>query len=406
MSSLRGSVVTRQAFVALFVTSLLLVGIPWIGVQSQPASSIHTVSVTENSPPNITVPDFYAPYGVPYNFSIESTDPDAGDRVLYTWDWGDFSALEVTNTTYAVHTYHWRDHILTVFADDLTDLPGHNVSDQGYVFVYDPNHAPMITQFVKDTTTVVTGLKVKFTGTATDMDGDICSMRFDFGDGTSLTVMQTAPNATVSVNHTYSAGGPKSVYLYADDGTLVGQTSMSFVVGTTFTLSLATGWNLVTVPRVGFGYMASTLGLNNGDTVSSWNSTTKTYKNYIVGVPVNNFPILPGVGYWISVPSGTRTLTLQGSIPTTTQYITVLVPEVGGWAMIGFNSLRTNMHAADIPAMFNIVDSITTVAKHNPATKAYTSWLSIIPAINNFALVPGQAYWILASRSGTLTYDP
>jgi hypothetical protein len=64
------------------------------------------------------------------------------------------------------------------------------------------------------------------------------------------------------------------------------------------------------------------------------------------------------------------------------------------------------MHAADIPAMFNIVDSITTVAKYNPATKAYTSWLSVIPAINNFALVPGQAYWILASRSGTLTYDP
>jgi hypothetical protein len=269
------------------------------------------------------------------------------------------------------------------------------------------NHAPAITQFIKDAATVVTGLKVTFTATATDADADICSMRFDFGDGSESTVVQGAVNGTVTVTHVYTAGGPKNAYVYASDGNLTTQsTAMQFVVGTTFTLNLLTGWNLVTVPRVGFGYKASTLGLTNGDTVSTWNPTTKTYKSYIVGVPVNDFNILPGTGYWINVPSGTRTLTLQGSIPTTTQYITVVVPSGGGWAMVGFNSLRTNMKAADVAAMYNIVDSLTTVAKWNPATKTYTSWLSVIPAINNYALVPGQAYWILVGDSGTLAYEP
>jgi hypothetical protein len=56
--------------------------------------------------------------------------------------------------------------------------------------------------------------------------------------------------------------------------------------------------------------------------------------------------------------------------------------------------------------MYNFANNITTVARYNPATKSYTSWLSIIPTINNFALVPGQAYWVLVGQSGVLAYDP
>jgi PKD repeat protein len=343
------------------------------------------------------------------SYIISSDDPNVRDQHRYTWDWGDGSAITVTNNVkQASHTYaQVGTYTLAVYADDLTGLPGHNVSDIGLIEVVrvGTNHLPNLT-FVKNIVSPVTGQKVMFTGTVKDADGDICTVRFDFGDGTDATVVQSVANVTVFANHTYSAGGPRTAYLYAFDGSGTNQTSMSFVLGTTFSLSLATGWNLVTVPRIGFGYMASTLGLNTGDTVSTWNSTTKTYKSYIVGVPVNNFPILPGVGYWINVPAGTRTLTLQGSIATTTQYIQVLVPSGGGWAIVGFNTLRTNMKAADIAQMYNFENNITTVSKWNPATKAYTSWLSIIPAVNNFALVPGQAYWILVLQSGVLAYEP
>ena len=175
---------------------------------------------------------------------------------------------------------------------------------------------------------------------------------------------------------------------------------------TVFYLNLVTGWNFVSVPRIGFGYKASTLGLIAGDTVARWNSVAKTYTSHIVGFPGNDFTILAGVGYWIYVPSGTRMLTLHGTIPTTTQHTTVLVPSSGGWAMIGFSSLKTTWHAADVPAMYNISGSITTVSRWNPATKSYSSWVSLFPTSNNFLLVPGQAYWILCGSSGVLAYDP
>jgi hypothetical protein len=99
-------------------------------------------------------------------------------------------------------------------------------------------------------------------------------------------------------------------------------------------------------------------------------------------------------------------LTLVGDTPTDTQSRTITVPSDGGWAILGFASLNTTWHARDIPAMYSVAGSITTVATWDPVTKAYTSWLSVIPTINNFALVPGQAYWILCGESGTLSYTP
>ena len=173
-----------------------------------------------------------------------------------------------------------------------------------------------------------------------------------------------------------------------------------------FTRNLVTGWNFVSVPVLGYGYKASTLGLNAGDTVARWNSVAKTYTSHIVGFPGNDFNILPGVGYWINVPLGTRTLTLNGVVPITVQSTTITAPAGGGWVIIGFNSLKTTWRAADIPAMYSVPGSITTVARWNPATSSYTSWVSLFPASNNFLLVPGQAYWILCGASGTLTYTP
>ena len=173
------------------------------------------------------------------------------------------------------------------------------------------------------------------------------------------------------------------------------------------TMNLVTGWNLVSLPLVGYGYKASTLGLNVGDTVSKWDPPYHIYTSYVVGLPVNDFTIDPSVGYWINVPSGTRTLTLYGVYPTpwVNQTKTITLPGGGGWALIGFASNKTTMKAADVAKMYT-GGAVTTVSKWNPATKSYTSWLSVIPTVNNYALVPGQGYWILASNSGTLSYAP
>jgi PKD repeat protein len=243
-------------------------------------------------------------------------------------------------------------------------------------------------------------MAVNFSASATDPDLDVMTYIWNFGDGTGLVVGS-------SVSHIYMAAGSYTFSVSVDDahGHNVTASASANITGP-FVINLVTGWNFVSLPLVGYGYKASTLGLNTGDTVTRWNPTTVMYQNYIIGVPVNDFTIDPSTGYWINVPSGTRTLTLYGAVPDTVQTRTITLPAGGGWAIIGFASLKTTMHARDIPSMYSVAGSITTVATWNPVTKAYTSWISVIPAVNNFALVPGQAYWILCGASGTLTYIP
>jgi hypothetical protein len=173
-----------------------------------------------------------------------------------------------------------------------------------------------------------------------------------------------------------------------------------------FDLSLVAGWNFVTIPPFKTpAYMASTLGLLPGDSISSYDPATKIYKTYIVGgPPPTDFAIAPSTGYWIHTVSA-ETLHLGGSCPTTTQTRTITVPAAGGWAIIGFNSLKTTWNASNVSGMFS-GGSITTIASYNPVTKTYTSYITGGPPPTDYPLVPGKAYWIYCTASGTLSYEP
>ncbi|MEM4276714.1 MAG: hypothetical protein QXQ13_04415 [Thermoplasmata archaeon] len=172
-----------------------------------------------------------------------------------------------------------------------------------------------------------------------------------------------------------------------------------------FVLQLKAGWNLVTVPPVGYGYKASTLGLNTGDTVARWDPATQKYdKTYIVNVTppsLTDFDILPSTGYWIYVAKDT-TLVLKGTIPTTQQSRTITVPSGGGWAIIGFNSLNTTWKASYIPGWYTD-GAISTVAAYRNGK--YVQYVKGVPA-TDFTLVPGEGYWVFCQKSGTLTYMP
>jgi hypothetical protein len=173
-----------------------------------------------------------------------------------------------------------------------------------------------------------------------------------------------------------------------------------------FDLSIVIGWNFVAVPPVGYGYKASTLGLQTGDIVSGWSPATQTYnQSFVVGVSplLLDFAIAPSTGYWIYATSN-ETLHLLGDVPTTTQTRSITLPATGGWVMIGFSSVNTSRHASDIPAMYT-GGNITIVASYDTATKSYTTYVVGVPPLD-FLLTPGKAYWVLCSLSGTLTYEP
>ncbi|MFH1579864.1 MAG: PKD domain-containing protein [Thermoplasmatota archaeon] len=386
-----------------------------LGTDPRPATYCDDIGVILNNPPQIIVPDEpHVPWWEPYVFHVTASDSDTRDTLKFTWDWGD-GEVSVTTTPTCSHTYKIRqNYVLTVWADDGTGItnPPHNVSDTGRVHVYPiPNHAPTLLNFTVSNVNPWNGQPVTFWATPIDLDGDILGVTFDFGDGNSSGIIyQSAPNTTVSATYTYLNAGdwfPSVTYTDTVTAPKVGfSTDFSWYVtvrGSHFILDLVQGWNLVSLPLIGYGYKASTLPLNPGDSVVRWNE--HGYQILIIGIPMTDFAIAPSTGYWINVPTGTRTLTLYGYIPNTTQSRDITVPAGGGWALIGFAGLNTSRHASDIPAMFN-PGAITTVAKYNPVTRTYSSWLSVIPVVNDFVLVPGEGYWALCSASGTLSYSP
>ncbi len=245
------------------------------------------------------------------------------------------------------------------------------------------------------------GASTSFTATATDLDGDTLRYTWDFGDGTALQV----GNPTT---HTYAVGKTYTFTVYVDDLTGIpghNQTS-SATASIAFNKALAAGWNLVSVPLVGFGYKASNLGLSTGDMCVLWDPATQTYqKTYIKGISgsAQDFNIDPNTGYWIWVATA-KTLHWYGSMPTVVQTRTVTLPASGaGWFTLGFTSYSTTMKAANVPGLFTPAGKITMVAYYDTTTKSYKTWISAVPTLNNFVLAAGQGYWCYASGAVSLT---
>ena len=174
-----------------------------------------------------------------------------------------------------------------------------------------------------------------------------------------------------------------------------------------FTINLAQGWNMVSLPVLGWGYTSNTLGLSFGDVVVGWDSLNQTYgQAFIVGLspPSTAFEIREGVGYWVYV-SVAKTLILYGSNLTETHSYQWTVPVGGGWVMVGFPQTGATLWASDVPGMCDNPDAVAIVARFNAATQIYQSYIPMFPP-TDFTLIPGEGYWVYLSESVTATYGP
>jgi ABC-type transport system substrate-binding protein/PKD repeat protein len=378
----------------------------WVTVTDYQATPVtggpETIDVAQgNRAPVVDAPTpggFDGTMGSPITFHAWANDSD-GNTMSYYWDFGD-GTYDTGQTV--IHTYTAVTGASgTPYRVWVNDNNGSNVSSLPSIAVI--NAMPDLSDL--PAVKMGAGESHNFTATATDDDiYDTVTLTWNFGDGTGSFVGD-------SMSHTYTTAPMNYTYsVTADDG-YVDSFGVSHAVTKTavatiypFALHLVAGWNFVTIPTILNGYRGSNLGLLVGDTISDFNPATKTYKTYIVGgPPPTDYAIAGSTGYWIHTNSA-ETLYLYGTIPTTPQSRTITMT-AGGWFILGFNSLKTTMKASDIAAMYS-GGSVQTIASYNPVTKTYKSYIVGGPPPTNYALVPGQAYWVYATGSGTLTYNP
>ncbi len=196
-----------------------------LGSGNRPVVVSVLVGVTLNSPPTIDVPDFpNVVWKVPYTFTVDASDPDA-EPLRYTWHWGDNTAPTVTTEPSATHTYTQKQMFtLTVYVDDLSGLPGHNVSDSGSVNVKSSNAAPIVDSYTVSTATAATDEVITFNCTAHDPEGDPLTFEFRFDDGTTEVFYGewTLPDVEVTfvVDKAYDTAGYYSTDVRVSDGLL------------------------------------------------------------------------------------------------------------------------------------------------------------------------------------------
>jgi len=163
-------------------------------VNSKPQIVIATSSLTGNAP-LLTTFD-----------ARQSSDVD-GTITNFSWDFGDGNTSNTaqTSNTYAVP----GSYQVTLL---VTDNEGTTATKTLDVLVTDPtvNNAP-VANIVTSTTTGTVPLSVSFDGSGSyDLDNDVLSYIWDFGDGTSDTGVLT--------NHSYTMAGTYDVILTVDDG--------------------------------------------------------------------------------------------------------------------------------------------------------------------------------------------
>ncbi|MDH3365013.1 MAG: PKD domain-containing protein [Thermoplasmata archaeon] len=221
---LSGEVVEYQFGAEGYYDATLYVDDKRLGAVDRPILTTKSVTVARNNAPVVDTPKYK---NVERNLAtvFDITAYDDEDDIRVTWIWGD-GEIDVTTSASNSHTYsNLGYYTLTVWVDDLTGLPNHNVSDICEVYVYNPaqNVPAEIVEFTVTNAHPYTGEEIEFTAKALDADGDALQFTIDYGDETSevQTFSSSDPNTirTYIFHKEYSSGAYPTAYLYVDDGT-------------------------------------------------------------------------------------------------------------------------------------------------------------------------------------------
>jgi PKD repeat protein len=177
----------------------------WKATNTSAAQNVTIVKPSGNTAP---VPTFaYSCTGLTCSVSSSGTaDPDAGDVISYSWNWGDGSTPS-TGASPAAHVYATAGTYTITLT--TTDGWGNSASTTRNVGLSEPagNTAPHV-EFTTSCTSF-TVCQMNSSGTV-DAEGDAMKYAWDWGD-------QTAASTTASPAHTYATPGTYTIALTVTD---------------------------------------------------------------------------------------------------------------------------------------------------------------------------------------------
>jgi len=161
---------------------------------------------------------------------------------------------------------------------------------------------------------------------------------------------------------------------------------------TTRQYNLLTGLNIISLSRTGTGWLkAADLATAVGSVCQSiirWDASKMGFISHIKGVPLNNFDLTPGDGYFVNV-SGAFLLSVTGDTVTRTYSL------LSGLNLIGVPESKAALtKAADLAG--NIGNNCQSIIKWDAAKQGFVSHIKGVP-LNNFDVAPGDGYFVNVS---------
>jgi hypothetical protein len=187
------------------------------------------------------------------------------------------------------------------------------------------------------------------------------------------------PNATTGTYRIIVSGNDEKNTTIFEDTTFV---------YTTFKIGFKGGWNLVALPlQPKTRYTADLLmkEINGATRITRWDKDTQRYVSHIKALPINNFYIEPGEGYFVYVEK-TSEFNLKGiALPSLT------IDMARGWNLV---SIPVKCYAEDV---CNITGSIR-VIMFNETTQFFVTHIKYFP-IHNFLTEEHKGYFVKVEKN-------
>ncbi len=153
---------------------------------------------------------------------------------------------------------------------------------------------------------------------------------------------------------------------------------------TTYKINFKTGWNLVSLPLQPKTRYTAELLMNELDgctRITRWDKDTQRYVSKIKALPINNFYIQPGNGYFVYVEKDS-TFNLKGiSLPS------MNINFHQGWNLV---SIPVRCLAEEV---CNTTGS-SRVTMFNETTQFFVTYLKVFPVVHNFPTEKDKGYFV------------